>query len=110
MANLKASRNDDQQPLDVVVVGDPLRGTSELSGSAPAKVDYGLGRLGVTTGLLTALGDHERLEPTAPALCVQGFAHHSSGHISGTRWGAHPDHSHDAHSIFPGTLPVGLYG
>ncbi|WP_026554501.1 carbohydrate kinase family protein [Arthrobacter sp. 35W] len=53
--------------LDVVVIGEALIdvvttpvGTSEHPGGSPANVAYGLGRLGVTTGLLTAIGDDER--------------------------------------------------
>ena len=52
--------------LDVVVVGEALidvvsspEGTVEYPGGSPANVAYGLGRLGVQTGLLTALGDDE---------------------------------------------------
>ncbi|AXJ08668.1 carbohydrate kinase [Arthrobacter sp. PM3] len=50
--------------LDVVVVGEALidvvtspEGTIEYPGGSPANVAYGLGRLGVATGLLTAIGD-----------------------------------------------------
>jgi fructokinase len=53
--------------LDVVVVGEALidvvtspGGTSEHPGGSPANVAYGLGRLGINTGLLTAIGDDER--------------------------------------------------
>ncbi|WP_427017434.1 carbohydrate kinase family protein [Pseudarthrobacter sp. P1] len=53
--------------LDVVVIGEALidvvaspEGTSEHPGGSPANVAYGLGLLGVTTGLLTALGDDGR--------------------------------------------------
>lgn len=53
--------------LDVVVVGEALTdivtsasGTSEHPGGSPANVAYGLGRLGMRTGLLTALGDDSR--------------------------------------------------
>jgi fructokinase len=56
-----------RQFLDVIVVGEALidvvispEGTSEHPGGSPANVAYGLGRLGVNTGLLTALGDDER--------------------------------------------------
>lgn len=52
--------------LDVVVVGEALidvvsspEGTIEYPGGSPANVAYGLGRLGVQTGLLTAIGDDE---------------------------------------------------
>lgn len=54
-------------PLDVVVVGEALTdivtsasGSSEHPGGSPANVAYGLGRLGLRTGLLTALGDDAR--------------------------------------------------
>jgi hypothetical protein len=50
-----------------VVVGEALpdvvaspEGTSECPGGSPANVAYGLARLGVNAGLLTALGDAER--------------------------------------------------
>ena len=53
--------------LDVVVVGEALMdvvaspdGSSEHPGGSPANVAYGLGRLGVNTGLLTSIGDDER--------------------------------------------------
>lgn len=53
--------------LDVVVVGEALTdvvtssaGTIEHPGGSPANVAYGLARLGVATGLLTALGDDDR--------------------------------------------------
>lgn len=53
--------------LDVVVVGEALTDvvistdrTSEHPGGSPANVAYGLGRLGVATGLLTALGNDDR--------------------------------------------------
>lgn len=56
-----------RQFLDVVVVGEALidvvispEGTSEHPGGSPANVAYGLGRLGVNTGLLTTIGDDER--------------------------------------------------
>ncbi|GAB5077150.1 carbohydrate kinase [Arthrobacter sp. AD-310] len=49
---------------DVVVVGEALvdivvspHGTVEHPGGSPANVAYGLGRLGVATGLLTSIGD-----------------------------------------------------
>ncbi|WP_427135209.1 carbohydrate kinase family protein [Pseudarthrobacter sp. S9] len=52
---------------DVIVVGEALidivttpAGTSEHPGGSPANVAYGLGRLGINTGLLTAIGDDER--------------------------------------------------
>ncbi|MGY2743691.1 carbohydrate kinase family protein [Pseudarthrobacter sp. O4] len=53
--------------FDAIVVGEALidivtsaDGTSEHPGGSPANVAYGLGRLGVSTGLLTAIGDDER--------------------------------------------------
>jgi len=52
------------EPFDVVVVGEALvdivvspRGTAEHPGGSPANVAYGLGRLGVSTGLMTSIGD-----------------------------------------------------
>ena len=55
------------QTLDVLVVGEALtdivtshEGTTEHPGGSPANVAYGLGRLGVSTGLLTALGNDDR--------------------------------------------------
>ena len=55
---------DTTAPFDVVVVGEALvdivvspRGTREHPGGSPANVAYGLGRLGVATGLLTSIGD-----------------------------------------------------
>lgn len=53
-----------QQGFDVVVVGEALvdivvspQGTVEYPGGSPANVAYGLGRLGVPTGLLTSIAD-----------------------------------------------------
>lgn len=61
------SRGPSRPLLDVVVVGEALidvvtspEGTSEYPGGSPANVAYGLGRLGINTGLLTAIGDDER--------------------------------------------------
>ncbi|WP_427174719.1 carbohydrate kinase family protein [Arthrobacter sp. 92] len=61
------SAGPSRQFLDVVVVGEALidvvtspEGTSEYPGGSPANVAYGLGRLGINTGLLTAIGDDER--------------------------------------------------
>lgn len=61
------SAGPSRQLLDVVVVGEALidvvtspEGTSEYPGGSPANVAYGLGRLGINTGLLTAIGDDER--------------------------------------------------
>jgi fructokinase len=52
---------------DVVVIGKALtdvvastQGTVEHPGGSPMNVAYGLGRLGITTGLLTSLGDDPR--------------------------------------------------
>lgn len=67
MNYLNTTRPDINRILDVVVVGEALTdvvvtagGTSEHPGGSPANVAYGLGRLGVSTGLLTALGDDAR--------------------------------------------------
>jgi fructokinase len=61
------SAGPSRQLLDVVVVGEALidvvtspEGTNEYPGGSPANVAYGLGRLGINTGLLTAIGDDER--------------------------------------------------
>lgn len=55
-----------QKPLDVLVIGEALvdivntrEGRISYPGGSPANVAYGLGRLGVTTGLLTAIGEDE---------------------------------------------------
>ncbi|MFC9334247.1 carbohydrate kinase [Arthrobacter sp. NPDC057009] len=52
-----------RQVLDVVVIGEALtdivttpEGTTEHPGGSPANVAYGLARLGVSTGLVTAIG------------------------------------------------------
>jgi fructokinase len=52
---------------DVIVIGEALidivtsaQGTVEHPGGSPANVAYGLGRLGVSTALLTAMGNDER--------------------------------------------------
>ncbi|MDQ0680434.1 fructokinase [Arthrobacter pascens] len=52
---------------DVVVIGEALvdvvtspQGTVEHPGGSPMNVAYGLGRLGITTALLTSLGDDAR--------------------------------------------------
>ncbi|TLM70538.1 carbohydrate kinase [Pseudarthrobacter sp. NamB4] len=54
---------------DVIVVGEALadvvisrEGTFEHPGGSPANVAYGLGRLGISTTLLTSLGDDERAD------------------------------------------------
>ena len=56
--------DDRTQPIDVIVVGEALvdivisaTGTVEHPGGSPANVAYGLGRLGVSTALLTSIGD-----------------------------------------------------
>ena len=66
MHNLDAA-GQARQTLDVLVVGEALtdivtspEGSIEHPGGSPANVAYGLGRLGVATGLLTALGTDER--------------------------------------------------
>jgi fructokinase len=52
---------------DVIVIGEALidvvasaDGTVEHPGGSPANVAYGLGRLGISTALLTSIGDDER--------------------------------------------------
>ena len=67
MENLKAAGHDAQQPPDVVVVGEALidvvttpNSRVEHPGGSPANVAYGLGLLGVTTGLLTAIAPDAR--------------------------------------------------
>ncbi|MDQ0662500.1 fructokinase [Arthrobacter ulcerisalmonis] len=59
--------NPAPQALDVVVIGEALidivttpDGTNEHPGGSPANVAYGLARLGINTGLLTAIGDDAR--------------------------------------------------
>jgi fructokinase len=63
MDYLNTARNDDHLQFDVMVVGEALidvvtRADSivEHPGGSPANVAYGLGRLGVSTALLTAIG------------------------------------------------------
>lgn len=59
-------RGDLRTGADVIVVGEALvdivvspRGTAEHPGGSPTNVAYGLGRLGVSTALLTSIGgDH----------------------------------------------------
>lgn len=60
-------RQDLQPRIDVCVVGEALidivttaAGPVEHPGGSPANVAYGLGRLGVPTGLLTAIGPDRR--------------------------------------------------
>lgn len=67
MDNLKAALPDAQQSLDVVVVGEALidvvttpNSQVEHPGGSPANVAYGLGLLGVSTGLLTAIAPDAR--------------------------------------------------
>lgn len=59
--------NPPREVLDVVVIGEALTdvvttpgGTIEHPGGSPANVAYGLARLGVSTGLLTAIGSDRR--------------------------------------------------
>jgi fructokinase len=58
--------NPPRQVLDVVVIGEALidvttpERTTEHPGGSPANVAYGLVRLGISTGLLTAYGNHRR--------------------------------------------------
>lgn len=68
MQHAPAANTTDSR-LEVVVIGEALTdivtssaGTSEHPGGSPANVAYGLGRLGVRTGLLTALGEDSRAE------------------------------------------------
>ncbi|MFI2565241.1 carbohydrate kinase [Paenarthrobacter sp. NPDC018779] len=67
------------EPLDVVVVGEALidivespEGTTEYPGGSPANVAYGLGRLDVKTGLLTAIGKDQRGDAIATHLQTAG--------------------------------------
>ncbi|MFE4226572.1 carbohydrate kinase [Arthrobacter sp. NPDC056886] len=67
MDYVKTARPGPQHPLDVMVVGEALidvvttsHDTVEHPGGSPANVAYGLGRLGVTTGLLTAIAPDAR--------------------------------------------------
>ena len=67
MENLATARHDAQRPLDVVVIGEALidvvttpNSQEEHPGGSPANVAYGLGRLGVATGLLTAIAPDAR--------------------------------------------------
>jgi fructokinase len=67
MDYLKTTRHDAHQPLDVMVVVEALMDVVttphekvEHPGGSPANVAYGLGRLGVTTGLLTAIAADAR--------------------------------------------------
>lgn len=67
MDYLKTARHDAHQILDVMVVGEALidvvttsHDKVEHPGGSPANVAYGLGRLGVATGLLTAIAQDAR--------------------------------------------------
>lgn len=67
MNHLNTARNDDHLQFDVMVVGEALidvvtraDSTVEHPGGSPANVAYGLGRLGVSTALLTAIGPDAR--------------------------------------------------
>src|SRR5690242_15944902 len=67
MANPKTTPHDAQRFLDVLVVGEALvdvvttpDGQVEHPGGSPANVAYGLGLLGVATGLLTAIAPDAR--------------------------------------------------
>lgn len=67
MDYFKTARHDPHQTLDVMVVGEALIDVVTTShhqvehpGGSPANVAYGLGRLGVTTGLLTAIAPDAR--------------------------------------------------
>lgn len=67
MDYLTTARHDTHRALDVTVVGEALtdvvttsQGRVEHPGGSPANVAYGLGRLGVTTGLLTAIAPDAR--------------------------------------------------
>jgi len=67
MEYLGAARRDAHQPLDAVVVGEALidvvttpNSRVEYPGGSPANVAYGLGLLGVPTGLLTAIAPDAR--------------------------------------------------
>jgi fructokinase len=66
MPTVQHSGEEPTPGFDVVVVGEALvdivvspRGTVEHPGGSPANVAYGLGRLGVATGLLTSIGDDQ---------------------------------------------------
>jgi fructokinase len=67
MDYFKTARHDPHQTLDVMVVGEALidvvttsQHQVEHPGGSPANVAYGLGRLCVTTGLLTAIAPDAR--------------------------------------------------
>jgi len=79
-----AASNPAGESADVVVIGEALidvvsssDGTAspttvEHPGGSPANVAYGLGRLGVRTGLLTSIGDDERGAAIARHLASAG--------------------------------------
>ncbi|WP_426005576.1 carbohydrate kinase family protein [Paenarthrobacter sp. NyZ202] len=76
---MTATANTAPEPLDVVVVGEALidivqspDGQTEYPGGSPANVAYGLGRLDVKTGLLTAIGRDERGDAIAAHLQSAG--------------------------------------
>lgn len=69
----------DSEHVDVVVVGEALidivrspEGTAEYPGGSPANVAFGLARLGVRTGLLTAIGRDGRGQAIAEHLSGAG--------------------------------------
>lgn len=73
-----------RQVMDVVVMGEALidivttpDGITEHPGGSPANVAYGLARLGVRTGLLTAVGNDRR----GAAIYVEAAATLSLIHI-----------------------------
>ncbi|MBT2512441.1 carbohydrate kinase [Arthrobacter sp. ISL-30] len=66
---------------DVIVIGEALvdvvttsKGTIEHPGGSPANVAYGLGRLEVSTALLTSIGDDERGAAIERHLSTAGVA------------------------------------
>lgn len=72
---MTATPSSAPEPLDVVVVGEALidivhspEGQREYPGGSPANVAYGLGRLDVKAGLLTAVGRDARGEAIAAHL------------------------------------------
>lgn len=76
MDYLTTARHDPHQTLDVMVVGEALidvvttsHGRVEHPGGSPANVAYGLGRLGVTAGLLTAIA------PDALGTAIENHLH-----------------------------------
>lgn len=67
MEHLNTTFQATHQPLDVLVIGEALvdvittsHNKVEYPGGSPANVAYGLGRLGVITGLLTAIAPDAR--------------------------------------------------